>query len=288
MGGMAHMDEGTGVIFGFLKEILFLQEFFDTDNFLFCWDSRKSIRRKMMPEYKSLRRKNKRLEKEGHESNEDENKKPYWEEVKRQSMELRKNILPTIGFNNSFIQNGYEADDLMALCAKKMRGSRFGFIVTADHDLYQCISKNVSCYNPSSREKNKTLSLSGFRKQNGIEPIQWAKVKAIAGCTSDSIPGIRGVGETTVIQHIRDELNPNSKKSIAIHSDEGLAIAERNMPIVKLPLEGVAPIQFVSNDLSDAGWENVSKEFGLRSIQEHSPGRRRQRKKVKKQNSLFD
>jgi 5'-3' exonuclease len=49
---LTHARENIGVLFGFLKQILNVAERFETNRFMFCWDSGKSLRKKVFADYK--------------------------------------------------------------------------------------------------------------------------------------------------------------------------------------------------------------------------------------------
>ena len=59
LGWISHYSQGelsvndlyTGVIFGFLRQVFSLADRFETNQFVFCWDSRQSFRKKIYPEY---------------------------------------------------------------------------------------------------------------------------------------------------------------------------------------------------------------------------------------------
>src|SRR4051812_41445588 len=56
-GHLEYDGSRTGVIFGFLRDLLLLRDYHNTENFVFCFDSRKSIRKKDAPHYKINRQK---------------------------------------------------------------------------------------------------------------------------------------------------------------------------------------------------------------------------------------
>ena len=98
MGDLSHKGSATGVVFGFLKTVQALQEFFDTPHVVFCWDSKTSKRKEIFPEYKSHRRdKYKEMSKE-----ELEFEKKFQSQMKK----LRRDYLPTIGYRNVFVLEG--------------------------------------------------------------------------------------------------------------------------------------------------------------------------------------
>jgi DNA polymerase-1 len=95
----------------------------------------------------------------------------------------------------------YEADDILGML------SRYGtehnmdtVIVSADRDYYQLISPTVSVLNS---RKGEIMDVDSIHHKYGLEPIQLIEVKALAGDTSDNIPGARGIGEKTAVKLVR-------------------------------------------------------------------------------------
>jgi len=263
-GGLSYHGSATGVIYGFLKSLSSFQDLFNTSNFIFCWDSRTNKRLEIYPEYKANRQKNEYTEAEVE----------FYRAFKKQMKLLRTTYLPTIGFRNVFVQRGYESDDVMAsIVSYTIETTDEAIIITADKDLYQCIDSNISCYNPQT---NKHLTLQGFKKQYGIEPMLWGLVKSFAGCTTDNVKGIQGVGEITAIKFLNDKLNPDSKAYKAIKSPAGNDISDNNQELVILPMKGTQRFKIRRNKLSEQGWKQVTKLLGMESIQDRMPfGRRR-------------
>ena len=62
-------------------------------------------------------------------------------------------------------------------------------------------------------------------------------MKAIAGCKSDEVPGIAGVGEKTAIKFLKNEL-PKHFKAYSKIRDNWESALEKWLPLVHLPLEG--------------------------------------------------
>lgn len=166
---------------------------------------------------------------------------------------------PRIGIP-TYAHSGYEADDLMAVVAsaRSARGQKVT-IVTADSDLWQCIDRNVDWYNPMT---GKAFTYSSWMESMAIEPKQWADVKAIAGCTSDSVPGIKGVGEVTALRFVRDELPTKSVYYQRIMGEEGQQIIKHTRRLTTLPLDGTPkiPLQTVTEWDRD-GFDGVCKLF---------------------------
>lgn len=245
----------TAVVFGFLREVVALQEQFRTDKIVFCWDSHSSLRKDLYPEYKANR----------HTQELPQEQLDYEIAFRDQMLKLRKEYLPEIGYRNVYYQKGYESDDLIAEFTNCIPVPDKAIIVASDHDLYQCITYAVSCYNPQSK---KMLTFQGFQMECGILPKQWALVKAMAGCRTDNVSGIKGVGERTAIKYILGQLNATTKAYQAIKSSEGATIIERNWPLVALPFEGTKIPAIQSDELSLRGWKSVCHRLGIKSMEQ--------------------
>lgn len=218
MGHLSNEERKTGVIFGFMKQLLTLSNKMHTNDFIFCWDSRKSLRKKIYPEYKSNRAKN--------------NGNPEDEQAKQdlfdQISEIRRTILPELGFNNNFIKTGYEADDIIADIVLENYYDPFT-IVSTDQDLYQILKDNTRIYNIITKN---FFTKQDFIDKFGLEPWHYKEMKAIAGCSSDFIKGISGVGEATAAKYIR---NDKISTSLLEKIHEGYKIVERNRMLTYLP-----------------------------------------------------
>lgn len=220
----------TNVIYGFLETVLLLSSYYKTNDLIFVWDSITSKRKEIFPEYKKSRHKDLT------EEERNELKSAY-----KQFKILRKRVLPTIGFNNNFVVEGYEGDDLIADIIQNDIYGRDFLIYASDHDLYQLLSYNVSII-----KKKVLYTVRDFVDEFGISPKKWWRVKALAGCTSDEVPGIKGIGEKTACKYLKNELK---EKSITYQKivDEKEKVEARNKPLVKLPFEGMSHIVLTKN-----------------------------------------
>lgn len=247
----------TGVLFGFFRDLIVLHEEFSNCRTAFCFDHGGSVRKSVFPGYKSSREKQKASQ----------NKKEVQEEKQfyRQVNNLRDVHLLEIGYNNVFSQPGYEADDLIASVIGSFDGEII--IVSADQDLYQLLSDRVRIWNP---QKQFMMTENGFRKKWGLRPRDWIKVKAIAGCSTDDIAGIKGVGEITAAKYLRGELSKGSNAHVAIKA--GQEIIHDNKLLVRLPFPGTHIYQLKEDDVSTDKWNAVMKQLGLRSLFDRVPG----------------
>jgi len=226
-GHLQYEGESTGVAFGVFNTIQQVRNLYDPLVFVFAFDAHgiPTKRHEVYPNYKSSRRE--RYENETDE--EKENRRLFYEQVDK----IRRELLPEMGYRNIFRIPGYEADDVIAWFAEKIHSSENALIVSRDGDLFQCLSSNVRYYNPV---KGAIVTADSFRAEWGIQPYQWADVKAFAGCGTDDIEGIRGIGEKTAAKYIRGELKKGKKYDAIV---EGIDIYNRNRPLVSLPWEGL-------------------------------------------------
>ena len=229
LGDLSNGARPTGVLYGFMFEVLKLGKRFNGNKFMFCWDSRNSYRSRIYPEYKQNR------------------KAIPPEEIiarrmaKEQFQLLKTELLHQLGFGCVFFQAGYEADDLIAyLCKSLVNESKI--IVTTDKDLYQLLDPITVIYNP--RLKN-VLTDRWFKTTYGITPDQWVEAKAISGCESDSVKGVKGVADpahsvnSKALSYLRNELKTGT---IFKRIVESKGVIERNRTLIKLPFDGLKPI----------------------------------------------
>ena len=255
-----HGGEATGIIYGFLRYLSMLQRELQTRNLIFCWDSKTSKRRDIFPDYKKKRRaKDYTPEEEKFEI-----------AFRHQMKMLRIRYLKKIGFRNVFVQPGYESDDIMASICKDLKSDERGIIVTSDKDLLQCIRTNVSVYDP---HKQKMTGLNAFQNKYGIQPYEWGILKSITGCTTDEVPGVKGVGEGYALKYLQGTLNISTKAYDKITNAEGNAIKHRNADLVYLPMKGTKHFQIQPDELSEKGWRQVCKQLGMKSIKDRMPFR---------------
>jgi len=229
MGTLSWEGKSTGIIYGFLKKVLFLAEKFNTNRFITCWDGGTTYRHKDYPGYKKGRIKKK--EKESSLEKEDRG------QILEQSLKLRLEVLPAMGFKNNYFQKYYEADDLLAWWVKKMykKGENHLIMVTSDNDMYQCLAL-CKIY---SVARKKMFTEKHLMKKYGVPPEQWPFAKAIGGCSGDSVIGIQGASDpknesSKALKYLHGKLT----KGIIfdrICSREGKQIINDNLPIVTCP-----------------------------------------------------
>ena len=244
----------TGVIFGFLSQIKDLAEKFNTNQFVFCWDSRQSYRKMIDPGYKNRPP--------------DEKNAQIIADARIQFNQLREEILPTMGFKNVFMQTGYESDDLIAWIVARYPDE--WMIVTGDDDLLQLLLEDrfnpIKIYNLTH---SKVITEQDFMNKYRLPDAKsWTKVKGYAGCSSDTVTGIVGVGLGTAINYLNGSLKDGKIKQ-KIESPEGQATYKHCFDLVALPYRGDRDInvpELIDDQLYSLPFFDIFKQCGLGSF----------------------
>ncbi|MBN2199396.1 MAG: DNA polymerase I [Candidatus Aminicenantes bacterium] len=166
-------------------------------------------------------------------------RKPMPEDLQAQ-VPVLKDILSAYGIP-LFELPGYEADDILGSLARK--ASKKGFlstIVSTDKDMLQLIGDRVRIYRPVSKKdgagnKQEKEIIDGQNAEAyfGVKASQVLDVMILWGSPSDNVGGVRGVGEKTAKDLIRefgslDNLlrnlprvkNPRLRKALADNPDQ--------------------------------------------------------------------
>jgi DNA polymerase-1 len=103
-------------------------------------------------------------------------------------------------------QDRYEADDLIATYAKQARAKGADvLIVSADKDLMQLVGEGVSMYDPASGDRaERFIKSDDVANYFGVPPEKVADVQALAGDSTDNVPGAKGIGVKTAAQLINE------------------------------------------------------------------------------------
>jgi len=141
-------------------------------HFAVIFDSaRKNFRNEIYSEYK------------GNRSETPEDLIPQFDYIRKSVLAFN---LPSIELIN------YEADDLIATYVEQIlaEGAKVT-IVSSDKDLMQLYKKNVRIYDPM---KNKFITKEDVKKRFGVGPESVVDVQALAGDSTDNVPGVPGIG----------------------------------------------------------------------------------------------
>ena len=172
----------TNAIYTFVNMIKTLIEQEDPDYLAVTFDrydeedDKKSFRHELYPEYKGTR---------------DAMPEDLWAQVPYFEKFIRAMNIPVL------IETGVEADDVIAtLTMRALEQPELGVcIVSADKDLMQLLGDERVRMIDTMKER--TFTVETVRERFNVEPHQVRYVLALAGDTSDNVPGVPGIGEKT-------------------------------------------------------------------------------------------
>jgi DNA polymerase-1 len=97
-------------------------------------------------------------------------------------------------------QGGFEADDLIATYAREAgeRGAT-ATIVSSDKDLMQLVTDKVTMFDTM---KDRRIGIAEVIEKFGVPPEKVVEVQALAGDSTDNVPGVPGIGIKTAAQLI--------------------------------------------------------------------------------------
>ena len=124
------------------------------------------------------------------------------DELKMQ-MPIAREILNAMGIQY-FEMEPYEADDIIGTFAKMCEEDPDyeALIVSSDKDLLQLISDETEVKLLKQKDYIR-YNKKNFKEDWGFEPIRMIDYKALAGDSSDNIPGVKGIGDKTAINLLK-------------------------------------------------------------------------------------
>ena len=177
----------TGAVSGFCSMLFKLLEDSKSNenkhkptHFAVIFDSaRKTFRNEIYSDYKANR------------SEAPDDLAPQFEYIRKSVLAFN---LPSVDLIN------YEADDLIATYVDQIlkKGAKVT-IVSSDKDLMQLFKNKVRIFDPM---KNKFISEEDVQNKFGVDPSKVIDVQALAGDSSDNVPGVPGIGVKTAAELI--------------------------------------------------------------------------------------
>ncbi len=154
---------------------------------------------------------------------------------------IRKSVkafnLPSIELIN------YEADDLIATYVEQiLKEGAKATIVSSDKDLMQLYKKNIRIYDPM---KSKFISNEDVNNKFGVNPDKVIDVQALAGDSSDNVPGVPGIGVKTAAELINqygnlenllknaDKIKQNKRRETLIQNKDKAIVSKKLVTLKK-------------------------------------------------------
>ncbi len=231
--------EPTAGTYGFARELLRILEQEKPEYLAVAFDTGKTFRDEIYPQYKGTRAKM------------PDDLRPQIERI-RQLVDA---------FNLPRLEmEGYEADDVLGSVTRQAAEQGLGVkIITGDRDLLQLVNERTAVY-LAGDDKNYVTPRDVLASKFGVRPEQVVDYKALVGDASDNIPGVPGVGEKTaanllakfdsldnIYSHL-DEVETRWRTKLeqgkeSAYLSRDLATIRTNLP-VKLDLEHARADQF--------------------------------------------
>jgi DNA polymerase-1 len=165
----------TNAVFGFTNMLLKVVRDEQPDHLAVIFDAKgPTFRKEIYPEYKA-------------------NRSAMPEDLRPQIPIIKQLVQ---AFNMPGLElEGYEADDIIATLARRFaeRGMAVT-VVTGDKDLMQIVSSQVRLLDTM---KDQVVGLPEVAERFGGTPDKVVEVQALAGDSSDNVPGVPGIGEKT-------------------------------------------------------------------------------------------
>lgn len=155
----------------------------------------------------------------------------------------------TRAFNVPCIETpGFEADDIIATYARTAEANGDEVvIISSDKDLMQLVSDKISMFDPM---KNKKIGREEVIEKFGLPPENVTDIQALAGDSSDNVPGVPGIGIKTAAQLIEEygdletllgrasEIKQNKRRENLIEFAEQARISKKLVELcIDVPLE---------------------------------------------------
>jgi DNA polymerase-1 len=247
--------EPTAGSYGFARELLRIIEQEKPDYLAVAFDTGKTFRDIIYPEYKATRAKM------------PEDLRPQIERI-RQIVDA---------FNIPRLEmEGYEADDVLGSAARWAAGQGLGVkIITGDRDLLQLVNDRTIVY--LAGDDQNYITPEDVMGKLHVRPDQVVDYKALVGDKSDNIPGVPGVGEKTtesllakygtlenLYAHL-DEVEPRWRNKLEAGKES--AIMSYQLAAIRTDLPVVIDLEQARSDVFEpAKVEKVFRELEFRSL----------------------
>ena len=188
----------TGVLYGVMNHVLYLNYKFPKTPLIFCFDGGKTWRQ----DFADKKYKRNRTPSESRDS--------VYDQVNHLFA-----LLNCFGFHTLWVQ-GTEADDLIGILAHqfiKKYDKLEVLIYSADRDFLQLVSNKVTVLKSQGGDHLKRMTPKEVQSIHGIPPGQWVKYRSLCGDASDSIKPVKGIGSKTALKMVYAGVDASRKSS---------------------------------------------------------------------------
>ncbi|MBU2445624.1 MAG: DNA polymerase I [Bacteroidetes bacterium] len=252
--------QNTSAVYGFFSSLLKILEKEKPDYLAVAFDLKdKTFRHEKFPEYKATRQE-------------------MPEEMIYQ-IDYIKQILEAMDVA-MLSMPGFEADDIIGTLVHKLKQNNFEiYLVTPDKDYFQLINDQTFIYKPAkSMEDAELIDKNKLLEKMELSPSQIIDFLALTGDSSDNIPGVKGIGEKTALELLKEfqtldniykDTSKVTKANVRKKLEEQKESAYLSKELVTINLE--TPISFQLEDFTVKksnlrAVDNILNELEIRSL----------------------
>ncbi len=246
-------------IYGFFIELVKIIQNYQPTHLAVAFDkSRSKLRSDLYSEYKA-------------------NRKKAPDELLSQ-LTLIRECLDVAGVKH-FAIDGVEGDDVVGSLARRFEKECETFIISSDRDLFQLISEHTKMlYVKKGMSDVRELDPKALCDLMGFAPSHVVDIKALAGDTSDNIPGVEGIGEKSAIELVTkygsienilsniDEIKPRQKTALLGKEDVWQLCRKLATIYTDAPLGDVTLNDLVYTYPFNQATKEMFTEFGFRTL----------------------
>ncbi|NVN89681.1 MAG: DNA polymerase I [Desulfuromonadales bacterium] len=261
-----HLSSPTGhptnAIYGFTQMLLKLLKDHQPQHVAVVFDvGRTTFRTELYPEYKA-------------------NRAAMPDDLRAQMEPIRELVR---AFNIPALElAGFEADDIIGCLAARFSATGGKVVVvTGDKDLMQIVTERVTLLDTM---KDKQSGISDVIERFGVGPDRVTDILALAGDTSDNIPGVPGIGEKTATKLITEfgSLDQLLERASEVKGKNGeklrefreQALLSRRLATIEcnVPIE-ISMADLLSREPDREALNSLFKQYGFTSLIKELTGR---------------
>ena len=250
--------EPTAAIFGFMSVLFRLLEKEKPEYLAVAFDTGRTFRNDIFPEYKATREK--------------------MPDELRSQIERIRTIIDAFDIPRLEKENA-EADDVLGTIAHQAVEKGLGVkIITGDRDLLQLVTERILVNLPGrSMADAKDYGVNDVIEKMGVPPDKIIELKALMGDSSDNIPGVPGIGEKSAlnllgsfnsIEEIYDHLEEVPQKfKTKLENGKDLAFTSKDLARIRTDIDIILDLEKASTaHLGFKAVEEIFKELEFRTL----------------------